>query len=518
MNSFLPVVVEILLLLLIFALAAGLAAPFRRRTDADRPGIGGFLHHLIRPVLVLALTLPAAWLIDLWPEASRWLADNPRHVPAWEVFWLGVLALALVESTARQILAVRGREWPVPDLLEDILRALLWLALAFVVLKLELGWDIGPLLASTALLTAVLGFALQGVLGNLLAGMSMHLTRTVKQGDWVDVEGIEGRVKRTNWRETRIHTIEGHEMIVPNSRVAGAVVHNLTQPTPLRRHKVNVGASYSDAPDAVIAALESAAAAVELVLPKPAPEAIVTTFDDYGINYQLRYWTRQFHRRTWVDGQVSRHIWYQFKRAGIEIPFPMSDKLLNDFMAVVYNQRQLDPEPDALASVVRDLMASDLHNDVLDSLLDRGDWEALAALVRREPFTSGEILMSQGDDGDTFHVLVRGRLAGRIDNGVTFTVEPGAVVGEMSLLTGEPRGATLTTETGCELLTFDRDAFVALLGLREEIPERLADLAATRTAENRAAAARVEADQDRTDTCGQERKSILRRLLGFLGR
>jgi small-conductance mechanosensitive channel/CRP-like cAMP-binding protein len=511
-------VIEILALLATVALAMLLAAPLRRRTDPDRRGLAGLLHHLARPALVLLLSWPLTWLLESWPAAADWLAANPRHVEAWWVFWLGVLALALVEALVRQIFALRRREWPVPDLLEDIVRALLLLLLAFVVLRLELGLNIGPLLASTALVTAVLGFALQGVLGNLLSGMSLNLTRGVKQGDWVDIGGVEGRVQRTNWRETRLRTIDGKELIVPNSRVADAIVHNLAHPTPVRRHQVDVGASYSDAPDQVIAALVAAAGAVDEVLDRPRPEAVVTAFEDYGINYRLRYWTRQYQRRVWIDGQVCRHVWYQFKRQGIEIPFPMSDKLLNDFMAVVYNQRKLDPEPQALDDTVEDLLRSDLHTEILAGLLDRADWERLARRVRRELYTHGETLMRQGEAGDTFHVLVRGRLDGTIDGDVTFAIAPGAVVGEMSLLTGEPRGATLVTAASSELLTFDREAFVALLALRDEIPDRLADLAAARAAQNRAAAARLRHERDEAGIDQQERAGILQRLMSFLGR
>jgi small-conductance mechanosensitive channel/CRP-like cAMP-binding protein len=513
-NSYVPVLCEVLALLLIFAVASGLAAPVRRRTDPDKPGLGALAHILLRPILVLALTWPVVWAADLWPTANAYLAANPQHFSAWQVFWLGVFALGLLEALARQIIAARGRDWPVPDLLEDILRALLILLLAFLVLKIELGWDIGPLLASTALVTAVLGFALQGVLGNLLAGMSMHLTRTVKQGDWINVDGTEGRVKRTNWRETRLITINGHELILPNSRVSDAVIHNLNHPNPVRRHAVDVGASYSDEPDQVIAALEAAARQVPEVMDKPAPEAIVTTFEDYGINYQLRYWTRLYHRRRWVDGQVCRHIWYKFKRAGIEIPFPMSDKLLNDFMTVVYDQRKLEPEERDLAAMARDLQASRLF----DGLLTAEDCARLAPLVRREKWTRGEVLMQEGEEGETFHILLSGRLDGHIagDPPVTFAVEAGAVVGEMSLLTGEPRSATLTVATSSELLTLDHAAFVALLELRDEIPERLADLAAERAAANRAAADAARERRAAGSAQASERAGILSRLLGFI--
>ncbi len=529
MTDHTAVIVEVFFLVLIYAASAILARPVRRRTDPDRVGFGGVVHVLLQPALVLVLSFLAVQSLGLWPAGSTWLAANEAHVTAWQVFWLTLLVLGVCEAMARQIVAARGQTWPVPDLLEDILRALVTLLVAFGVLRLVLGWNIGPLLASTALVTAVMGFALQGVLGNLLAGMSLHLTRSVMQGDWVSIDGREGRVKRTNWRETRLTTLGGHELVLPNSLVAGSVVHNLNKPTPNRRHDVLVGASYSDEPDLVIATLEAAAREVPEVLEKPAPVAMITSFADYGINYGLYFWSRQYHRRGLINGQVSRHIWYKFKRAGIEIPFPMSDKLLNDFMTVVYNQRKLEPEAADQAVVVRDLLASDLHrrlcaDDVGRPLLTADDWARLAPLVSRHLYTHGETLMRQGEAGDTLHVLVRGRLQGRIaatDAGqpeVTFTVEAGAVIGEMSLLAGAARSATLVTETGCEVLTLDGQAFAALLALRPDMPERLADLAARRVAANREAADQA---RDALAACPihqQERAGILSRLLGFLGR
>jgi len=526
-NAYLPGLITVGVMLAIVAVAGAIAVPLRRRADLDRAGIRSVLAHVARPLLVLVVTPGVVWLAAR-AGADAWFEAHAEYVIAWNVFWLGVVALLLVEAALHQVFALRKRSYPVPDLLGDIIRALLILALAFFVLKVELGWDIGPLLASTALITAVVGFALQGVLGNLLAGMSLHLTRSVKQGDWIEVDGVTGRVTRTNWRETRLQTLNHHQIIVPNSKLSEGVLRNLNHPTPGRGHRVDVGASYSDAPDAVIAALEAAAREVPEVLDNPPPRAMVTTFEDYGINYALFYYSNQYHRRVWIDGQVSRHIWYKFKRSGIEIPFPMSDKLLNDFMTVVYNQRKLAADEVDTGSIITDLMASDFHRELMTDdagqpLLSREDYARVAPRVQRQPWTHGETVLSQGEPGDTFYVVAGGELAGRIDHGeggpeTTFTVGPGAVVGEMSLLTGAPRGATLTTATACDLLAFDRDAFVALLALREEIPERLATLAAAREAENLAAAdaaRRAEAEAAGADTA---RAGILGRLLGFLGR
>jgi len=261
----------------------------------------------------------------------------------------------------------------------------------------------------------------------------------------------------------------------------------------------------------------AAAREVPEVLDRPAPDALVTAFEDYGINYRLRYWTRNYQQRVLIDGQVCRHIWYKFKRRGIEIPFPMSDKLLNDFMTVVYQQRKLATDDQDVAAIAHQLAASQL-GEMLP--LDAADYARLAPRVRRELYTHGEALMTQGDPGDTFHVLVSGKLTGTItgDDVITFDVGPGAVLGEMSLLTGEARGATLVVAEGSVVLTFDREAFVALLGLTPEVPERLADLAAERLARNRAAADSARAERAQVIVDGDERASVLSRLLGFLGR
>ena len=529
MRSYLPIILELTALTAIWLLAGGLSAPLRRRLHREGKvtPAGAALDlaaHVSRPVLVLLLSFAATFLMEGWPAGRAWHAAHQHHVAAWMIFWT---ILALLEGLVLLLFRLRGRDFPVPDLIMDIARFAAVLLAAMMVMRSELGIDVGPLLASTALVTAVVGFALQGVLGNLLAGMSLHLVHTLRPGNWVAIDDLEGKVVKTNWRETRLRTLDGHLYILPNARVAEARIHNMHEPTPLRRHVIEVGASYADAPDAVIAALTAAARDVPEVRSTPAPAAMITAFLDFGINYRLEFWTSQYHRHIPIDGEVNRRIWYRFKRAGIEIPFPMSDQLLNDFMAVVYNQRRLPPTDADTAAVVEDLLRSDLVSKLVTDadgrpLLTREDLALVAPHVRRLPFTHGETVCRQGESGEAFWVVARGRLEGRVEqNGrtvATFTLEPGAVVGEMSALTGVPRSATLTVAESTELLEFGPEAFRALLALHPQIPERLADLAAERAAANRAALEEQAARAAHTGEVTLERKGILKRLLRLVGR
>ncbi len=533
MNTYTPLVIEFSVMAALWLIASALTGPLRHRIGKEAGCkalstlILDIFAYLSRPILVLALTQLVVLLATYWPAGDAWLSSHNAHLTAWQIFWLGVGAISLIAGIANAIFRWRHEAFPIPDLLLDIIRAILVLASAFLALRMELGINLGPLLASTALLTAVIGFALQGVLGNLLAGMSLHLVRTLRPGVWVDVDGVEGRIVKTNWRETRIRTRGGHMYIIPNARIADSKIHNYSEPTPLRRHVVNVGASYSDAPDEVIKALLASARAVDDVRRNPSPEAMITEYQDYGINYRLEFWTTELQRHNPIDGAVNRNIWYQFKRKGIEIPFPMSDKLLNDFMAVVYKQRKLPPTDVDVEATITDLWQSDLCSKVFvdtegRSLLSRDDLTTLAPLVKRQPFTHGETVCVQGEAGETFWVIARGKLQGKVEQGgkvaAEFELPTGTVVGEMGALTGVPRSATLSVAESAELLEFGTDAFRTLLSLHEDVPERLSKLAAERADQNREALEELAKDQDNGSEVQLEEKGILKRLLRIMGR
>ena len=533
MDQYLPLISEIAFFAAILFLALLATIPVRRRlrqawAGKPLPRLGAsLLRRLSFPLATAAITLVVFGAGRFFPAGAK-IVPDASHVASWLVFFLALLVLDLIEIAALEVYALRKRTFPVPLLLRNILRFLLLLGVLFLILRTGLGVDISPLLASTALLTAVIGFALQGVLGNLLSGMSLHLTKSLLPGDWVAIGSAEGQVIQTNWRETRLRTTGGHIIVVPNSAVASAEMRNFSSPTPLRRHNVYVGASYSDEPAEVIAALIESALEAPDVVPDPPPQAYVTEFKDFGINYVLRFWTNRYWDRTPIEGNVSRMIWYKFKRRGIEIPFPMSDKLLNDFMEVVYTQRRIQADDGAVREIAREFAESDLVKTFLAGaegapLLSPEEIERIARLLKRVSFTRGETVFRQGEEGDTCYVVLSGKLEGRIEfeGGMpphAFEIAPGALVGEMSLLTGLPRTATVKTLDECELLRMDQAAFARLLALKEEIPERLSRVAAERAAANAERLENLKAVAKSRVAATIRKETIFRRFLKILGR
>ena len=500
--------------------------PLRRRAQKMSSPLGVLLEPLATPLVVLALSGILHLISEQLPKLST--LGNDKLLKTWLAVWGVVTVLALGEGLLAVIYKLRGRAFPLPGLLRNLMRGLLLGAAVLVVLR-YLGLNISPLLTSTALITAILGFAMQGVLGNLLAGMSIHVTRSLRPGEWISLGEAEGEVLQTNWRETHLRSTAGHTLIIPNSKIADATVHNMSWPTSVRRHSLFVDASYDSAPAEVIAALLDAAAAVPAVRRDPPPKAFACAYKDFGIGYELRIWIDAYQNRVPISGEVNRMIWYQFKRHGIEIPFPMSDKLLCDFMHVVNTQQHLPAAPEEAARRVAALQRSDFAARLfVDAaglpLLKEGDLAQLAPLLRFVRFTAGETIFRQGADGESCYVIVSGKLHGRVefqDNTppTEFDLPTGALCGEMSLVTGLPRAATLTAPEEVELLEITPAAFTKLLGLRPEIPEKLAALVADRAAQNAQNYARLKAVGGHNANAFK-RDSILsrfKRLLGFAG-
>ncbi|NLH42537.1 MAG: mechanosensitive ion channel [Planctomycetes bacterium] len=492
--------------------------PLRRRHPAletvepqrrsGRQFLGVLLSYPAFAVLVVLFSVPAIhWFYHPWfyhPEGTPpdTLIERP-YDQAWLLFWGIYAVVRLVEGLVAEGFAQLGRTCPLNRLTRGLFRLAIMMGVAFMLIRFQLDHHIGVLLTSTAIVTGVIGFAMQGVLGNLLAGMSLHACRTLAVGEWIHADGVKGQVILVNWRETRVRTHGGHIVIIPNSKMADATIYNYSSPTSLRRHEVVVAASYGDAPGDVIAALLEAADCVSSVEKHPVPDAYITGFKDFCIEYALRFWSKHYEARTSIEGHVMRMIWYKFNRRGIEIPFPMSGRLLGNFLEAVHAQKFEKPLASEIERIVDDMLHSDFGRKLMaDSggacILSRDELRTVARSVKRTRFTYGETLMRQGDTGESFYALVQGTVHGSITNSdaaqpIEFDLHPGALFGEMSMLTGLPRSATMTAVTNCELIEFDRAAFTQLLALREEIPRILSELAAARAAQNAASLEKIRA-------------------------
>ncbi len=366
----------------------------------------------------------------------------------------------------------RGAARPLPKIFTDILQGGVYAAALFVVLSAA-GVAMDSLLTTSALLTAVIGLSLQDTLGNLFAGLAIQVQRPFEVGDWIqfdDNEDNTGMVIEINWRAAKVLTLDQIEVIVPNNQLARAPIRNFTKPMTEARRTVFAYAPYGVPPRRVERYILRAIRDVPGVLDDPAPSVIPYEFSERGVQYQVRYFIRDFLHRETIDAAVRERAWYALSREGIEIPVPQRFIELHEGTkeeAREEEQRHLEERRVLLGQV--DFL-SGLPDDAL---------EALAESSETRLYDAGEAIIRQGDSDNELFIMVRGTVKVLVKQTKrrkpveVARLGPGQFFGEMSLLTGEKRTATVRSVEECELVAVGKEAFHRVFGLHPELMQRI---------------------------------------------
>jgi small-conductance mechanosensitive channel/CRP-like cAMP-binding protein len=360
----------------------------------------------------------------------------------------------------------------VPRLARDIARALVFIVVVLVTIRFIFEVPLTSIVISSTVLTAVIGFALQDLLKNVIAGIALQLERPFDVGHWVEVNKQIGRVVEMSWRATRVITIDGNYVIYPNSTLAQVELINYTLGSPVQALHVQVGVAYYNQPNLVKRVLTEAALASPDVCRDPPPSIKLVQYGDYGVTYDIKFWLYSFDQYTEKRDAVMTNAWYFLHRAGIKLPFPIREVYMH----------QVDPLSEAEARHTRiERLAADLRRVDLLAVLDDAELHELAEHVQVRLYGAGEVLVRQGQVDDTFFIIRSGRVRVAVDDNLTdnraaMTVNhlgPGDFFGELALLTGEPRGATITAEEDAETLVVAQADLAPLLQANPELPERL---------------------------------------------
>jgi small-conductance mechanosensitive channel/CRP-like cAMP-binding protein len=323
-------------------------------------------------------------------------------------------------------------------------------------------------LTTSAVGAVVIGFALQDTLGNTFAGLAIQVEKPFRVGHWVRIGAFEGRVVEINWRATLLQTKSGDAVIVPNNIVSKEAIVNYSQPSPQTRLFVDIGASYATPPNDVRAVVLEAVADAPLVVKDPPPKVVIADFAASAVTYRIKFWVADFALDDAARDQVRSCVYYAFRRHGIEIPYP------------IQAQYMLQAPVEALASghEREEFLAA---TDVFAALSAR-DRARLAAVARERLYGAGQTVIHQGQPGSSMFVICRGSVRVTLGDGgaEVATLAAGAYFGEMSLLTGEPRTATVTAVADCLLLEIAADDFRAIALAEPAVVEQVTGVVAQR--------------------------------------
>jgi small-conductance mechanosensitive channel/CRP-like cAMP-binding protein len=327
-------------------------------------------------------------------------------------------------------------------------------------------------LTTSAVGAVVVGFALQDTLGNAFAGLAIQTEKPYRAGEWIRVGQHEGRVEEITWRATKIRTKSGTFVIVPNNVMSKEAIVNVSEPILPTRMTIDVGASYQVPPNDVKAAIDEAVQHSPLALTSPAPEVLLWEFGPSAIVYRARFWVEDYAKDEAAKSQVRTAIWYVFKRRHIEIPWPI---------LVHYDREEAVGRPLAMSPAIALILA---RVDLLKSLTEAERLE-LAALCDERLFVAHEVVVRQGAPGNSMFVVEQGKLEVVLepDGKVVAVTEAGGYFGEMSLLTGSPRTATVRAVDDCRLIEITSDGFRRFVLEEPAVLDVIASAAIERRAE-----------------------------------
>jgi small conductance mechanosensitive channel len=197
------------------------------------------------------------------------------------------------------------------------------MALGILMALSQVGISLTPMLAGLGVAGFIVGFALQDSLGNFAAGAMILIYRPFDVGDLVEVPGAGGLVKKMNLVSTTITTLDNQTLVVPNSKIWGDVIKNVTAQTE-RRVDLEFGIAYDDDIELAERVLTEIVIGHEKVLTEPKPTIKLHTLGDSSVNFIARPWTKT--EDYWdVYWDIMREVKLRFDREGISIPFPQRD-------------------------------------------------------------------------------------------------------------------------------------------------------------------------------------------------
>ena len=409
--------------------------------------------------------------------------------------------LVLVLSLVNLIVALLVNPWRdhrpsdrFPAIVQDVVVIGLFFAIATVLLREQL-------LATSAVGAVVVGFALQDTLGNFFAGLAIQIEKPFRVGHWIRVGEREGQVQEVTWRATKLLTKEGQFLILPNSFISREPILNYSEPSVPTRIEIDVGTSYLTPPNEVRDAVRRALDNAPLVMRSLPPAVHLHAFGASSLDFKVRFWIEDYASELEARDQVRTLLWYEFRRANIEIPWPIQ---------IEYSR---DEQPMRTPAHV-EMAAAQLAGIDLFSPLPVEARRALARDAADHLFAAGEAIVRQADEGSSMFVVLRGAVNVVLEPSgqQVAAITAGGLFGEMSMLTGDPRTATVRAATDVQVLEIAAAEMRRLAQAHPGLLEHISGVITTRRAGLRQAEATAAAVAGQAQTP----QSLLERIKAYL--
>jgi len=427
------------------------------------------------------------------------------HVDAVVILLGTAFVVALLDRYLWDAYFEKKRQTTIPQFLRQVVALFVYLIALLVVLSVvyHAEGQLKTLLAGSGILAIVLGFATQDLFGGIIAGIALQISRPYKVGDWLNIQDRYAEVMEINWRSTRLRTNDGIYLDIPNYAIARGTIVNLHYPTQTHAMRLRVGIDYNVPPNRVKDSLFRATSTADGVMPEPKPKVFVMDFAESSVVYEIKFWMGNHAAYNDVCDAIRTNIWYELKRQRITIPFPIRT------LHVERRRLRTIPEGHAEAQAI-------LRGEPLFDCLDDAQLDNILHSARINHYGRGERVIEEGADGESMFIVLRGSVhVSVLRNGSHIrlgSMRSGDCFGEMSLLTGEPRSATIRADSDCEVLEISKEVMGEVMRDSPETMTQLSEILAKRKLEGEG----ILRDAMHTDANGTKEREYRASFLGRL--
>jgi small-conductance mechanosensitive channel/CRP-like cAMP-binding protein len=401
--------------------------------------------------------------------------------------------------------------YPPPKLLKSIVTTAIVLTIALSIFGFVLNAPISGLIAGSSVLAAVIGLAITRMISDVFSGVALSVERAYNLGDWLEIEmrsrpgSTVGKVVEINWRATRLLTNAYETVVIPNSDLARAKFINFSAPEKHYRAEIQVPLSHTVSPDRAKRILMAAMLNTPGVMKEPKPEITLKKFDPRGVIWCLWYWVADYSQHNKVLRAVHENVLNHLQVAGIDLSYNRVDQCL---------------VPAEALEQTRELPRIELLKRIeIFEVMGEQPLARIARTMRKKEFEAKEFIVTQGDAGSSLFVVEEGLVNVLVKdakgkNKWVAHIQPGGFFGEMALLTGEPRTASVQAETETICYEIDKEILLPIFQETPELLENISEVMAARKAQLRKI---KKAAGEKSQEEQKEKTSLLQKMRNFFG-
>lgn len=398
-----------------------------------------------------------------------------------------LISRVISQVIRRSLLAALRLDRGLQEAITSVINYLL-ITLGFIIVLQSAGINLSSITVVAGVLGIGLGFGLQNLTSNFISGVVILFEQKIRVGDYVEINGLFGTVEKISIRSTIVRTNDDVFVIVPNLRFIENNTLNWSYGGHRCRISIPVGVAYGTDPLLLTEVLLAAARAEPRVLSNPPSEVWFDSFGESCLKFKLLVWIDRPHESEPIKSALNFLIEYELRHRGIEIPFPQLDLRVRNIEALnglLQRDHGIAAKPEIDITDSKKQTSKSFSNHTLRDLLRRvtyfekcTDSELLALIANgyRQTFPPNYIVCKEDEPSDCFYIILSGTvevISKRAEKYIA-TLHEGDFFGEISLLTGTPRTATVQTFNETILFVVDRLQLQRLLFNHKNLAEQIA--------------------------------------------